>query len=212
MKNLYIFMAHLDDFECACLSYLSKFSKNYENINLLVASQWLPKEKITLENIKIIEELNQLKIVYKNLGFDQRRLLSNIDDLKEKFYSEIDFKLDFDILTHSDGDAHTDHQAVSTISRGMLKYAQNYTTVYSPSSYGFDPNMFVNMSEDQFKVKKICLDKYDISKEQSFTKLGYYLQSDEHYNIGKAYFLERFANKHNSKYAEVYRIEKITLL
>ena len=36
---------------------------------------------------------------------------------------------------------------------------------------------------------------FQYQKEQSYSKLGYYLQSDEHYNIGRAYVLENFVNK-----------------
>ena len=209
MKNLYIFMAHLDDFECSCFAYLSKYKQNYDKINLIVASFWEPKSKISDDNIKEIEKSLGIEIKYQNLMFEQRKLTSMIDAVKEKFYGCINFQENFDILTHSEDDVHTDHTAVSKIAEGLIKYAQMYTTVYSPSSYRFDPNLFIAMEEPLFLLKKKCLDKYNIQNEQSFTKLGYYLQSDDHYNIGKSYFLERFANRHDIKYSEIFRIEKI---
>lgn len=202
-------MAHLDDFECACLGYISKKYKNYKNIHLVVASYWEPKSKITLENIQNIENYFGIKIQYQNLMFEQRKITSCFDEVKDKFYKIIDFNENFDVLTHSKDDVHTDHSAVSLISMGMIKYSQMYTTVYSPSSYGFDPNLFIAMDQNLFNLKKDCLDKYNIQNEQSFTKLGYYLQSDDHYNIGKSYFLERFANRHDIQFSEIYRIEKL---
>jgi len=202
-------MAHLDDFECSCFAYLSKYGKNYNNIHLIVAAFWEPKSQISDENVREVEKFIGKEIKYQNLMFEQRKLTSMIDDVKDKFYNCINFQESFDILTHSNEDVHTDHTAVSRICEGIIKYAQMYTTVYSPSSYRFNPNLFIAMEEPAFQLKKRCLDKYNIQNEQSFTKLGYYLQSDDHYNIGKAYFLERFANRHDIRYSEVYRIEKI---
>lgn len=202
-------MAHLDDFECSCFAYLSKYGKNYNNIHLIVASFWEPKSQISDENVREVEKFIGKEIKYQNLMFEQRKLTSMIDDVKDKFYKCINFQESFDILTHSNEDVHTDHTAVSRICEGIIKYAQMYTTVYSPSSYRFDPNLFIAMEDSAFQLKKSCLDKYNIQNEQSFTKLGYYLQSDDHYNIGKAYFLERFANRHDIRYSEVYRIEKL---
>ena len=48
---------------------------------------------------------------------------------------------------------------------------------------------------------------YDIGKEQSYSKMGYYLDSEEHWNIGKSYQMENFVHTDN-KYYEVYRIIK----
>ena len=49
--------------------------------------------------------------------------------------------------------------------------------------------------------------KYDIAKEQSYSKLGYYLDSEELWNIGKSYQIESFVHT-DCDYYEVYRILK----
>jgi len=49
--------------------------------------------------------------------------------------------------------------------------------------------------------------KYDIKAEQSYSKLGYYLESEDHWNIGKAYQMENFVHTDHEHY-EVYRIIK----
>jgi len=212
MKNLYIFLAHIDDLECATIGYLSKNYKSYDKIHVVIATYWKEKAGIFEENLRLLNEKFESKIVYTNLLNKQRQMMSSIDFVKDQFYKLLDFKTSFDILTHDENDAHTDHRAVSMISMGMVKYANTYVTVYSPSTYNFQPNLFISMNEDEFKIKKACLDKYNISNEQSYTGLGYYLQSDDHYNIGEAYFLESYANKHKTKYAEVYRILKMSLV
>ena len=50
-------------------------------------------------------------------------------------------------------------------------------------------------------------DRYNIGNEQSYTKLGYYLQSEDHYNIGRAYQLENFVHL-DDEYSECYKILK----
>ena len=56
-----------------------------------------------------------------------------------------------------------------------------------------------------FKTKTIG--KYDIQKDQSYTKIGYYL--NEHWNIGMAYVMENCA-KYKSEYYDIYKIKKWT--
>ena len=54
---------------------------------------------------------------------------------------------------------------------------------------------------------KLNAGKYDIQKDQSYTKLGYYLQSEEHYNIGRAHVLENYVFDDYKNY-EIYKIIK----
>jgi len=110
-------------------------------------------------------------------------------------------------LTHDKEDCHTDHTACFTTAKGMFKYCNRFLTIYSPSSAGLNPNFFVGMSKEQYNIKKKALDKYDIQKEQSYTKLGYYLQSEEHYNIGRAHVLENYVFDDYPHY-EIYKIMK----
>ena len=52
MRNLYIFLAHIDDFECSCYGYLFKHHKEYKKINLIVTTNWEQKKSIMLQNLK----------------------------------------------------------------------------------------------------------------------------------------------------------------
>ena len=208
-KNLIFFMSHVDDFEISCLSYLFKHKDEYDNINCIIATSWDAKKEIWKENLGLIEEKIQKKIFYQNLDFDQRKMQTDFDQIKNKFYNLINFGLNsrFDIVSHDSNDCHTDHLAAHQIAKGIYKYTDRFVTVYSPSSTNFDANYWIGLTEDQFKFKKILLDKYDINVEQSYTKLGYYLQSEKHYDIGSIYHLENFVHRHHDQY-ECYRILK----
>ena len=152
------------------------------------------------------DEISDL-ISYRNLMYDARTLVSKFDQVKDDLYNMIDWEQPFDILTHDENDTHTDHMALKDITMGLYKYAMKYVTVYSPSSINFRPNYFVGMDYETFLYKKTALDKYDIAKEQSYSKLGYYLQSDDHYNIGKSYVLENCVTT-TYDYYEIYKILK----
>jgi len=204
-KKLIIFCAHLDDFELSCLGFLFRHSLEYSDIHLFVASYHDYKDEVTKQNLIHISSVLNKDIKYTNLYQKSRYLYSNIDSLKECFYNEINFKEHFDILTHSKNDLHTDHIACANIANGLYKYCKRYVEFYSPSSKNFDPNYFISLSQDQFNVKSSSYQKYDIMKDDSFTKIGYYF--NDHWNIGKSYVMENFV-AYDSEYYEIYRITK----
>lgn len=209
MKDLYFFLGHLDDFEISCIGFLYENHKNYDNIKIVIASQWESKKYIWKNNLKEIEKHFGIDISYVNLGFDQRTLMTNFDDVKDKFYTNIDFNNRFDIVTHDLEDCHTDHVACNMIANGMFKYTSSFYTVYSPSSRNFKANYWIALPDFIYSLKKKCVDKYDISNEQSYSRLGYYIQSEVHYNIGMSYHLENFVHQDSSFY-ETYRILKMS--
>jgi len=206
-KELIIFLAHIDDFECACYGYVFKHHKEYKKIKIITATTWAKKVSVWEENLRLFPKEILDKIEDINLGFTQRKLNTDFDDLKDKFYQLINFSSTFDILTHDENDCHTDHTVLFNIAKGMYKYAEKFVTIYSPSSANFNPNYYVGLPEDVYSIKKTALDKYNIQVEQSYSKLGYYLQSDAHYNIGKSYVLENCVNT-NYDYYEIYKILK----
>lgn len=206
-KELVFFIAHLDDFEFSCFGFLFEHHKSYETIKIIHATTWEKKEETWKNNLKSLPDEIKSKIQDINLGFPQRRLMENFDNLKDKFYERIDFKNRFDLITHDSEDCHTDHVVLFQISKGIFKYANRFITIYSPSSINFGANYFIGLSESVYELKKGCLDQYDISKEQSFTKLGYYLQSEEHYNIARTHVLANYAFDDFKTY-EIYRILK----
>lgn len=207
MRNLYFILGHIDDFEISCLGYLFRHHKKYNNIFIIISSTWDKKVPIWEENLKLIQEKIPNKIFYKNLGFKQRRLMQNIDDLKDSLYGVIDFKGRFDIVTHDENDCHTDHRAVNMVSRGLFKYTGRFVSIYSPSSVDFRSNYWIGLYKSTYDLKKVCMDKYNIENEESYTKSGYYMQNEEHYNIGKSYYIENFVH-HDYEHYESYRIVK----
>ena len=61
--------------------------------------------------------------------------------------------------------------------------------------------------ESYYNFKSKTISKYDINKDQSYSKVGYYLNS--HWNIGMAYVMENCA-KYKSEYYDIYKIKKWT--
>ena len=209
-KDLHVLCAHLDDFEISCNGYIFKHHKQYENIYIHVATNNDHKEPITIENLQLLTDIlpsTTPTIHYKQHDFHSTRLRSEMDDLKDSIYTSIDFKRNFDILSHDSNDLHTDHQVCYEIMMGLLKLSDNFITYYSPSSLNFEPNYFIELTEEQYKFKTETIGKYDIEKDQSYTKVGYYL--NEHWNIGMAYVMENCA-KYKSEYYDIYKIKKWT--
>ena len=204
-KKLYVLTAHLDDFELSCLAYLFKHAAEYSSIHLIVASTNDFKNGVTLENIGSIKKLIKSTIDYKNCGFRAQALQSYFDELKHEIYTMIDWHSSFDVMTHTIDDLHTDHQVIANIAMGLFKYCEKYTEFYSPSTKDFSPNYFIPMSSELYALKDFCCQKYDIQKDESYTKMGYYL--DDHRNLGKLYTYENHV-KYTSEYFEVYSIKK----
>ena len=90
---------------------------------------------------------------------------------------------------------------------GLYKLSERFLTYYSPSSLNFEPNYFIELTEKQYKVKTEAIESYDIQKDQSYSKVGYYLSG--HWNIGMAYVMENCA-KYKSEYYDIYKIKKWT--
>ena len=143
-KDLHILCVHLDDFEISCYGYVFKHHKQYENIYLHLATNNDHKEPITLENLEELNiELLDRPLIYKQHNFHSTRLRNEMDDLKNSVYTSIDFKRNFDILSHDSNDLHTDHQVCYEIMMGLLKLSDRFVTYYSPSSLNFEPNYFI---------------------------------------------------------------------
>ena len=83
-KELIVFLAHIDDFECACYGYVFKHHKEYDKIKIITATTWAKKVSVWEENLKLFpkEILNKIEDI--NLGFAQRKLNTDFDDLKDK--------------------------------------------------------------------------------------------------------------------------------
>ena len=203
--NLYIILSHLDDFELSCFGYVKKHFREYEKILLLVASKNEYKNAITKQNLEKLKKEN-IHIDYHNLGFESTKINSSLDSIKDEIYQKfVDWNCDFDILTHDSDDLHTDHSAIHKISKGLYKYTRKFITIYSPSSVAFKANYFISLTEEEFDLKKDMISEYDISKDHSYSRLGYYFEN--HWNLGMAYVMEHKI-RYDSNYYDVYRILK----
>lgn len=202
MRTLYIFVAHIDDLEFACLGYV--FNNKYDKVKLVVATTWPAKEEFFKKNLDSLRK--SIDIEYINLGFPQRVIPTHFDEVKDKFYKLINFSEDFDILTHDKNDAHTDHTSVFQIAFGVYKYCNKFITIYSPEMVNFTPNYFVEMSPSQVALKKELLATYDFGQEQSYTKKGTYFE-EERLDLPTLFALDMFHNK-NVEACECYKIYK----
>ena len=209
MKDLIILASHLDDFELGCVGYIIRHYKEYDNIRLYVATNNDYKEPITIENVKQLSKYIGKNIDYSNLNYGSTKLKTQLDELKDDFYKLIDFNSSFDLLTHDEGDLLTDHIVCSDIARGLFKYCESYITFHSPSSLNFSPNYFIPLTDEDFRLKAELIQKYDIQKDHSYSKIGYYL-SDEFLNIGKSYVMENYVRLYvqKHKYFDIYNLKK----
>jgi len=204
--KLLIFLAHLDDFELSCLGYVFKNYKRYKSIDLIVGAYNNFKDKVTKENIQGLNDKYKIKVNYFNLGYKASSFFENLDKIKKDFYGNyVNFKKGFDILTHNQEDHHTDHIALNMISNGLFKFSDRFITCYSPSTLNFKPNYFIEMNDEEYSFKHDANSKYDIEKDDSFSKLGYYFS--EHWDIGAVYNME-YNVKVNQKHCEIYKILK----
>jgi|TARA_R110001592_G_scaffold325420_3_gene605399 LmbE family N-acetylglucosaminyl deacetylase len=206
-KDLHILCAHLDDFEISCYGYLFKHKSKYKNIYVHVATKNEYKKPITENNLENLSKVIGKDLKFIEHGFNSTRLRYEMDDLKDSIYNMVDFNNSFEILSHDDKDLHTDHQVCNEIMMGLYKLCDRFITYYSPSSLNFEPNYFIELTEKQYKVKTKAIESYDIEKDQSYSKVGYYLSG--HWNIGMAYVMENCA-KYKSEYYDIYKIKKWT--
>ena len=205
-KNLVIFMSHLDVFEFSSMGFVMRHKNKYDQIRLVVATSWNQKEQVAEENLAIFVNAIGRDIEYTNLNFEQRTLGQWSDAVRDKFFSHIDFNKNFDLVSHDADDVHTDHRIVNECCLGLYKHANNFLTVYSPSSVNFRPNYYIKLTEKEFKLKKRLFQNYDVNKEQSYSKRGNYFD-DKYLNLGSSHLMENFANE-RSDYCEMYRILK----
>lgn len=205
-NTLLVIMAHLDDFELSCMGYVYENKDLYNEISLVVLSGNEYKNSITIDNIAKLNRDYDTKIYYQNLEYNATKLFTDLDEIKESIYEGIvDWNEKFDILTHDSDDLHTDHQAANKIAMGLYKYSKRFTTVYSPSSVNFSPNYFIPLTKEFFEAKKEMISSYDIKKDQSFSKKGYYFEN--HWNLGYSYAMENLI-EYESDYYDVYKVLK----
>ena len=85
-KDLIVYIAHIDDFECACYGYVLNHYKEYNKVKIITATTWPAKVQVWEENKKDFPKDLQDKLVDINLGYEARTLWKNLDDMKDDFY------------------------------------------------------------------------------------------------------------------------------
>lgn len=209
MDNLYIVVSHLDDWELATYGFIAKRYKEYKQVNIIICTTWPDKVAANDLNIQELQEYLKIKINYVNLNYPQREVYTSFDRIKDDLYSTIDWKSKFCILTHDIEDNHTDHVGIATISKGMYKFAEQYITIFSPSTCRFNPNYYVELDQETATRKFSAIQAYDFSNEQSYSQSGYYFHQDmtERINISRSHVLENYSNVSRNLY-EIFKIHK----
>ena len=71
-KDLIVFIAHIDDFECACYGYVLNHYKEYNKIKIVTATTWPAKVKVWEENkLDFPQDLqNKLGLLHRKLPFN----------------------------------------------------------------------------------------------------------------------------------------------
>ena len=80
-KDLIVYIAHIDDFECACYGYVLNHYKDYDKVKVITATTWPAKVPVWDTNKKALPADLQEKLVDINLEFEARTLWSNLDDM-----------------------------------------------------------------------------------------------------------------------------------
>jgi LmbE family N-acetylglucosaminyl deacetylase len=220
-KKVLIISPHADDEILGCGGFISKYSKNTYQINVLIltnANKGAP-ELYTPEDIKFIrkeaEIANKLigtrKIYFENLpavnlnNYPVYRISNIIDKYIKKIKPEI-------ILIPSGNDIHDDHKIVHKAAKVsmrpnktsnlkiILSYEVLSETEWNEDGKSFNPNYFVHLKKKDIKKKINAFLKY----KSQVKKFPHPRSKEGIVNLSKV----RGGQIHR-EYAEAFRVEKI---
>ena len=140
--------AHPDDLELGCAGALALHANRGDEVTMLVVTtgQAGPGDVIQRE----MEAREGAKVIGANIVFGDLPdgSVSNHElalvHLIESVVNETNATL---VYTHGQKDSHQDHRAVALASMGACRAVQQVLCYDSPSSIGFSPSVFVDISE-----------------------------------------------------------------
>ena len=186
-EKILVIAAHPDDEVLGCGGTISKHSRSGDEVYILIISEGSTSRQLNRDRSLVINELDDLSIAAKKsasiLGAKSIKLLDLPDnrldtipllDLIKVIEKNIEIIKPSIIYTHHIGDLNIDHsrihQAVLTACRPipkqgvkrLLSFEISSSTEWqsSSSSQQFNPNLFVDITED-LDVKKKALTSYD---------------------------------------------------
>lgn len=139
--------AHPDDIELGCGGLLIKAARNGHNVHMLSMTRGAAGG----DSDKRVEELNRSArfIGAKNLWIDnfidsRLHLDSDLINHIEHFINLISPDI---IITHSKGDVHHDHRAVSDATMEAARFNSNVLSYEIPLSKNFEPEVFYDITD-----------------------------------------------------------------
>ena len=220
-KKVLILSPHADDEILGCGGFISKFSKQNYQINVLIltnASKGAP-EIYSSEEIKKLR--NEAKIANsiigtKNLFFENLPALNlynypiyKITNIIDKYIKDINPEI---VLIPSINDIHDDHKIIFKASKGsmrlnkktklkkILSYEVLSETEWNENEESFSPNYFVRLDRSDIN-KKI---KAFLSYKSQVKKFPHPRSKEGIINLSKVRGSQVFMN-----YAEAFKVEKI---
>ena len=220
-KNILILSPHADDEILGCGGFISKFSKQNYQINVLIltnASKGAP-EIYSSEEIKKLR--NEAKIANgiigtKNLFFENLPALNlnnypfyKITNIIDKYIKDINPEI---VLIPSINDIHDDHKIIFKASKvsmrlnkktklkKILSYEVLSETEWNENEKSFNPNYFVTLDKSDINKKIKAFLKY----KSQVKKFPHPRSKEAIINLSRVRGSQAF-----EEFAEAYRIEKI---
>lgn len=173
-KKILFTGAHTDDIELGCGGILTKVINQKYDICYLTFSNCrdLPRNKfIVLDQNRIQEFLLEKGVQVIMEDFANRRFDSNSYEIRQRLQAiKESFNPDF-VFTHWRGDQHQDHEVLAN---NCLRIFKDQTVIeYETlrSSFGFNPNLFIPITESEIEGKFNLLSLYESQKSLYYFSL-----------------------------------------
>jgi len=174
MKYLFV-VAHCDDELLGAGAIIHKLSKDNEvYIHVLCSSGFNRESDVTNKCLEINKELGVKEYFFSNYDGLKMDKFSHVEIVSqiEKIIMEVSPDI---VITHYERDMNKDHQIVSEACKVACRLPQRETIRINPIKElwymeepsatewggGFEPNIFIEVEEEDIDVKIRCLSEYD---------------------------------------------------
>jgi LmbE family N-acetylglucosaminyl deacetylase len=206
-NNLFV-VAHTDDELFGIGGTILKLNELKNNNYLIICSD---SDKIDPNDLKCLLDQLKIKLIYFNCNDKPFKI--NIQTLSEEIKNILTYYNDQDIFfnnifTHYKYDFNTDHQKIFETTYLAFRPHQYKCNLFSFETYDssnsyyskFNPNLFINISEDHLSKKLDLLNKY----YKSELKNGRDLEGIKNH-------MRRWGSLNNSKYCEAFETVRILI-
>ena len=156
MNNVLAVASHPDDIEFGCGGTLAKFAAEGHDVYLLVLSRGESGGDAKVreqEQSRSAETLGARDVFWGHFTDTRLPFYDNVIQVIENAVAEA--KPSY-VLVHHGNDTHQDHRHISSCAVAATRNVQNVLFYEGPTTYGFEPNIFVNI-EEHMERKIECL-------------------------------------------------------